>query len=267
MGYSTSKERNAFIRSSGPDSFHCIRLFPGNNSESFTANGHVTGRLPAKIMLTIVWLMPNCFDMCFCLIFIMREDYHPIISLSMIFFIVCNIFFDKGFAMIIAKGYKRIMKNRRLAFSRALQHFIKAGKNITQTKIAAKTGIKQGMVSGMKTGKRWGTEENRRAIADYFNKSYDEFLDIGQALLDAENSIIKNDKPADSPNIHRLNDIHEDVIKMFQDKKTALEINQILVQIEQAGPDKLAKAKRILALHFEEDLDATKKRIASNGTA
>jgi len=89
MDYSSPKVnvRSAFIRSSGPASFHCRRLFPGKRSDNLTASGQVIGRLPARIMLTQAWLIPNFSAMCFCLSFIMRENYHPLISLSMIFFI------------------------------------------------------------------------------------------------------------------------------------------------------------------------------------
>lgn len=75
------------------------------------------------------------------------------------------------------------------AFSKALKHFIDTGKNITQAKIAAKTGVKQSMVSGMKTGKRAGTEDSRRAIAAFFGKEYDEFLKIGERLAEMESTI------------------------------------------------------------------------------
>jgi transcriptional regulator with XRE-family HTH domain len=267
MDYSTSKERNAFIRSSGPDSFHCIRLFPGNNSESFTANGHVTGRLPAKIMLTIVWLMPNCFDMCFCLIFIMREDYHPIISLSMIFFIHCNIFLRKGFAMIIAKSYISYMEKRRSAFSKALRYFIENGKNITQAKIAKHTGIKQGMISGMKTGKRWGTEESRRAIAAFFNKPYEEFLTVGEQLLETENSLSATHAQSAS-NITNMADKHKALIDEYQQKELALEINHLLVEIERKNPALLTIIKAQLSGMAAECAPVDiKKRTTGNGKA
>jgi transcriptional regulator with XRE-family HTH domain len=142
--------------------------------------------------------------------------------------------------MVITKRYKLYMETRREAFRRALIYFIENGKNITQAKISAGTGIKQGMISGMKTGKRWGTEESRRAIAEYFGKQYEEFLSIGAQLIDAENALaLQSQATPATGNLTHIDQQHADVIKKFQNRELALEINHILTEIERIDPDEL----------------------------
>lgn len=71
MIYSVSKERNAFIKSSGSASFHWTTDLPGKSSASFMAHGHDTDRFPARVRETMVGLNPYRLQTCFCLIFIM----------------------------------------------------------------------------------------------------------------------------------------------------------------------------------------------------
>jgi transcriptional regulator with XRE-family HTH domain len=137
------------------------------------------------------------------------------------------------------------MERRITPFSKALIHFIETGKNVTQTKISKTTGIKQGMISGMKTGKRKGTEDSRRSIAAFFNKTYEEFLEIGQKLIDSENKAIisSTDSPPTLQTTVSERPIvlteHQKMVKRFIDPKRGNHLNQILLKIEELDPDAL----------------------------
>lgn len=137
------------------------------------------------------------------------------------------------------------MERRITPFSKALIHFIETGKNVTQTKISKTTGIKQGMISGMKAGKRKGTEDGRRAIAAFFNKTYEEFLEIGQKLIDSENKAILSS--TDSPSTLQTtvskksvnSSEYQKMVRRFIDPKRGNHLNQILLKIEELDPDAL----------------------------
>jgi transcriptional regulator with XRE-family HTH domain len=164
----------------------------------------------------------------------------------MIFFTVCNIFFEGEFEMFITKGYIAGMEKPIPAFSKALAHFISTGKNITQAKISAETKIKQSMISGMKTGKRAGTEKTRRLVAAFFNKEYEEFLKIGEKLLTAETNIDVQPTPPET-NVSTIEHEHVKVVQQFQQKELALEINHLLLEIEQHNPSLLEVIKQQLS--------------------
>jgi transcriptional regulator with XRE-family HTH domain len=169
--------------------------------------------------------------------------------------------------MIIAKKYVVVMDNRRAAFHRALRYFIDNGKNITQTRISKATGIKQGMISGMKTGKRYGTEDNRRKVADFFRKPYDEFIEIGQRLIDAENKAGLSTPADTSPVQRRSTDTgnmvelseHQVMVTRFKDPERGKEINETLLKIEELDPDVLDEINSTLKIK----LDFLKGRLTS----
>lgn len=98
--YFSSSFWKALRRSSGVAFFQSLMVFSGNtlekSSNSLSAMGQDISRSPVIIMLTAGWLIPSIPDMYFCLIFMVREDYHPLLYLSIIFFTICNIFFKKG---------------------------------------------------------------------------------------------------------------------------------------------------------------------------
>lgn len=70
--------------------------------------------------------------------------------------------------------------------------FLAALKKLTQkrgdqTKLTAKTGIRQGMISEIISGKKNGSDDTRRKIAaalGYPGRAYEDFLDIGRAILE-----------------------------------------------------------------------------------
>jgi len=98
------------------------------------------------------------------------------------------------------------------------------------------------MISGMKTGKRWGTEESRRAIAGFFNKSYEDFLSVGNKLIQAEKTL--NTQPATLPNKPPVLSIHHQIIEQFEQKELALEINQGMLELERMNPDELKEVAK-----------------------
>lgn len=165
--------------------------------------------------------------------------------------------------MLIPKKYVIIMGNRREAFSRALRYFIETGKNITQTRISKATGIAQGMISGMKTGKRYGTEESRRAVANFFGQPYEEFLKVGYRLLAAEKNAGLPDTQATPPRINygrRSTDSeppiilseHQKKVDLFKDPAWGEYVNALLLEIEELDPGARDRIKRMLEFERNE---------------
>jgi transcriptional regulator with XRE-family HTH domain len=68
-------------------------------------------------------------------------------------------------------------------FSIALGYLIANGKGVTQTKVAHAIGISQPYISDLIKGDRSGSEATRRDIADFFGIDYEEFLNIGNRII------------------------------------------------------------------------------------
>lgn len=173
--------------------------------------------------------------------------------------------------MIITNSYKCIMGTRRDAFHRAFRFFLENTKGVTQDKVSKKTGIKQGMISGMKTGKRYGTEDGRRLVAEYFGKTYDEFVDVGEALLEAERkaTLSVSTPPiscrANPSNLESIDHLHWKVVEQFDQKDKALRINQALVELEKLDPGQMDDMLEIvLDRLYRKQREAAEKRDAAN---
>lgn len=69
-------------------------------------------------------------------------------------------------------------------FAKALSHVMNSRKWGTGAKCAKKIRISSGYLSELKVGKKEGGEKHRRAIAEYWGYPYDDFLALGQHLLD-----------------------------------------------------------------------------------
>lgn len=127
------------------------------------------------------------------------------------------------------------------------------GKKMTQKKMAEAMDMDPNHFSGWLNGHRDYSETKLKTVANYFGKNYSQIL-----------SMENNNGSATLPgNIHRINDTREDVIRQFQNQSLALEINQMLVEIERDDPAKLEHIKGIVAT-FISKKQATKKRAAAN---
>jgi len=170
--------------------------------------------------------------------------------------------------MVITNRYILIMDKRREAFRRALIYFIENGKNITQAKLSSGTGIKQSMISGMKTGKRWGTEESRRAIADFFGRSYEDFLAFGSQLIDAENALALQSLPDPAPNHQTLfEQQHANIMKRIKNREIVIKINAELVELEAIDPGTLKEVFEFIRFKKQKACEDQKKRGHGTRTA
>jgi len=80
-------------------------------------------------------------------------------------------------------------------FAAALEFLIRNTKT-SQGKIALSIGVTQSYISGMVKGHRNGSEQTRRDIASFFNIEYDEFLKMGQRIVENEGSLSINGEMA-----------------------------------------------------------------------
>ena len=118
------------------------------------------------------------------------------------------------------------MEDISIIFRTALNHFFENGKWGIKTEIAKRSGLIPVQVSDILSGKVYGSEEQRRAIASacgYPGRAYEDFLDIGRDLM------IKEDfagygfqKPKEVVDIMTLGLTPEqtEVVQMFRDLLT-----------------------------------------------
>ena len=105
------------------------------------------------------------------------------------------------------------------------------------TIFAKKAGTSRATISNLISGMKYASEENMRRISAAMGKTYEEM-------------IVKNNKTIGNISLNETTDKenleHFDIVKRFEDKITALEINKALLQIEDKDP--VTGLKRILKL-------------------
>jgi len=123
-------------------------------------------------------------------------------------------------------------------FEAALKDWLE-NKGGTQQELINGTGMKQGTVQAICTFKSGGSPKTWRPISEYIAGSLDAFLARGHAIRDAEN------RPPPQNNVVDLQ--HNDIIKQFSDKLTAMAVNRALLKIEQLDPQAFIElAQRII---------------------
>ena len=164
--------------------------------------------------------------------------------------------------MGITKSYIHFMNEKKTPFGAALGRCLEDNQ-VTQTQLARIVNVGQSMISGMKKGDRHGSETSRRAIARYFGFSLDEFLDYGEAIINAQPVAPKGSinvtvptttQPDTRPacgrdNVFKLDKIteeHQKLVAGFRSKENAYKINQMLITIDQKDPSRLEKIQAYL---------------------
>ena len=160
-------------------------------------------------------------------------------------------------------------KKFKTPFAAATTYFIKIT-GINNEILGNAVGYKKGkMIDAIRNGRSEGTEPKRRAIAAYFNQTYEDFLKIGQSIIDGSFNFLP---PLQSSTIHApISDLankkiekHQELVGGFEHQELAIEINQALLELEKiAGKDGLLEIKGVLRQMLRE---AEKKRAAANGT-
>jgi hypothetical protein len=112
-------------------------------------------------------------------------------------------------------------------------------------------------------------------VAEFFGKTYDEFISVGEALLEAEGKAMAENTgsmsgtapaPTMTGNMVSLVDQHKALIEEFQQKELALEINRLLLAVERNNPALLEVIKAQLSGMAAECYPAPpKKRISGEG--
>lgn len=131
----------------------------------------------------------------------------------------------------------------------------KPRKNLTQKGIAKKIGKTQGYIGKISRGERSGTENVRRRIAAIYGYDgtgpgcmYDDFIALGRQILTGSEPDPKNQ------NEHHLKVVdieHRNIIEAFRNKPLAREINEKLLAIEKADPERLEEIRDYIDLIYE----------------
>ena len=133
------------------------------------------------------------------------------------------------------------------AFAAALKYFLSKGIRGVgkQTQVAQKIGITQAFISRIVTLKGICSENKRRKLAELWGYGLDEFITVGQNILDGRDPEYLP-KPA-SPEENNLIEIkHYRVVAKFIDKERALRINEKLLELETLCPHALEAVESVI---------------------
>ena len=119
--------------------------------------------------------------------------------------------------------------------------------------LSLETGISTGYLSEILAGKKPGSQEKQIKICEALEVDY-------QSLFPDKQGIVTRSQSLKISSLEQ----HKCLLKEFDNQKLALEINQMLLQIEKSSPEKLESAKEILKAAFKPELTPIKKRQASN---
>jgi transcriptional regulator with XRE-family HTH domain len=151
--------------------------------------------------------------------------------------------------MGIKKEGKIMIKKNKTAFSTALAYFLENSpdEKTTQGQLADRIKKSQTYISMLKHGKRNGSEKTRRDIAAFFEKNYQDFLDIGKNILliahtDDKKGFLKTqsiqysldpDAPIECNDAQRHCHNHEPLPDFFRNNN---HINNMLKDIQKRDP-------------------------------
>lgn len=149
-------------------------------------------------------------------------------------------------------------------FSAAMDYYIRMNA-MTNKELGLAVGYSNDqMIQAIRTERSRGGETSRRKIAEYFGLELDDFRKEGQKIINGNATLptiqltaTASEKPG---NVLKIDQEHANVIRLFQNKKLALEINHMLVEIEKDNPDKLWKIRNMLDTVFMPEKKDIKKR-------
>ena len=137
---------------------------------------------------------------------------------------------------------------------------------VTQEEIASLISKDQTTISNYFTGKTRPSRKNIDLIVKHYGLEYEEVLAAGRSVYSQK---IKADDSSNqvtntgSEKIFSLLEKHKALLNLFQQKELALEINQMLVEIEKANPDRLELARDMLKALMPK-IDLPKKRVSGD---
>jgi plasmid maintenance system antidote protein VapI len=127
----------------------------------------------------------------------------------------------------------------------------------TQTKVGEILDIKQPAASLLLSGKRTVKPVHIKKMAEYIGITPESLLEKSQTWNKTESHQPVAPVPG---NLTRIDQQHTDVIKKFQNRELALEINKLLVEIEQRNPELLVIIKAQLSGMAAECAPVTTKK-------
>jgi hypothetical protein len=138
-------------------------------------------------------------------------------------------------------------------FSAALDYYLRV-KKYTNKRFGDLVGYSGAMIDAIRHERSPGVETKRRDMAKKLGFDYEAFIKEGEALL-RQNSDIET-----GPKVISIADKHKEIIDMFENKPLALEINQILLQIERQNPSDLKLAKELISVLVVDNSAGSQKK-------
>lgn len=147
-----------------------------------------------------------------------------------------------------------IMDTLKLNFCKCLKKWVETNFKGTRTELGKYFNVSQGQISNVLACRKAGDETWRRFVAAKIGMDYDAMIGIEKP----GNNIVRFESAEDKR--------HYEVIRAFEDKATAITINEILSDIEKLSPKKgLEKAlDHIETIKIKIERDLEKKRDVSN---
>lgn len=152
-------------------------------------------------------------------------------------------------------------------FAAALYQMIQVERRCSQKQLADTVGYKQASISALMLEKTEGVEKKRRKIAEFFGFQYEEFLSIGQKIIDKQEELLTISEPtAVADIVDEARKRHQIVIEGFEDKEWALAVNEMLVEIEKRAPELKKIVKGSIENFFKNlpEIEETKKTGTTN---
>ncbi|MDY6903715.1 MAG: helix-turn-helix transcriptional regulator [Thermodesulfobacteriota bacterium] len=120
-------------------------------------------------------------------------------------------------------------------YRKAVKHYLKKI-GMTQKELARRLNETAPHVNSFLKGERNFSEERKEKLAQIMGTTYIDLLNMGRDLADTERPLHK--KPPQT---------HDQIIKRFKDKKTAENINFMLVEIEHYDPERYKQAGEFIS--------------------
>jgi len=157
---------------------------------------------------------------------------------------------------IFRSAIKKLIKEKKKAEEAA-------GRIFTQAMVANSMGVDPNNLSAFLNGHRQYSEAKREDLSRFFGKTYLEVLGINE---DQTSSNTEKSKIAVNELQQRKNEQHHQIIDHFKNHELAIEINQILIEIEAIDKEELEEVKEMMLIKLRGLKRKFIGRLSMNGT-
>lgn len=132
-------------------------------------------------------------------------------------------------------------------YLKALQRYLDKGE-ATQAGLARDLGVTPQHLNGFIKGRRNFSEERKEELARLLGTTYIDMLFLGREIAEGETASFQ---PVERKSGKVASLTHDEIISQFEDKETARKLNQMLVTIEKADPNRYKKIEGFITALYE----------------